>query len=106
MTHSYLLPLSVLCGFAGNVLAQCWVRHTSNPALLLAGALYALSTWFWLWGLRHQGLVVAGTFYNVVLMTLNLLAGCFLLRRPLTHVQMVAVVLAVVSVILLHLEQA
>lgn len=103
---SYHLLGSVLCGFTGNIFAQCWARHASSPVLLLAVALYALSTWFWLWGLRHQGLVVAGTFYSVSLMTLNLLAGCFLLRRPLSGMQLLAVVLAVVSVILLHIEQA
>ena len=91
-------------GVAGDYLlklASADVSHT-NFKLLAAGVfVYALTALGWFYALAHLKLAVVGVIYSVSTVLLLTLLGAFYFREHLSYMEILGLVLALLSLILL-----
>lgn len=99
----YLLIGTVLYSF-GDWFSK---KYSMAPGFLLgfyAWACYALTTFCWLPALtKHNSLSLMGTIWAVMTTLTAVLIGVLIFKESLTMIQLVGIVLAVVSIVLLSI---
>jgi multidrug transporter EmrE-like cation transporter len=99
-----LLLIGALLYISGDVFSK---KYADSPGLLfglLAWISYSLTTSCWLPALtKFNSLSVLGTIWAVMTTLIAVLVGVFIFKESLTSIQMIGIVMAVISIILLNI---